>query len=72
MNTRCPACGWPVDDPAHPDSAHPTSAGTVVYRRCVCGGWLVLLDGKLLAGAGAARSTPELRCAERTSTVPGS
>ncbi|GGP53877.1 hypothetical protein [Saccharothrix coeruleofusca] len=48
MTTTCPSCGWPADDPAYPVSTH----GRVRYVRCVCGIWLVLRDGRLLATAG--------------------
>jgi hypothetical protein len=30
-------------------STHETSGGAVGYARCVCGAWLVLLNGELLA-----------------------
>jgi hypothetical protein len=45
----CAQCGWPVCD-AGPwrASAHPTSDGTLRYLRCVCGAWLVLLDGGII------------------------
>jgi len=36
---HCPHCGWPAND--LPTSTHRTSQGTVHYRRCVCGAWLV-------------------------------
>lgn len=32
-------------------SMHRTSAGAVGYARCLCGAWLVLLDGRPLATA---------------------
>ncbi len=32
-------------------STHQTSAGTIAYARCVCGTWLVLLDGRRLGTA---------------------
>jgi hypothetical protein len=72
VNTGCPSCGWPVDYPTTPASTHRSATGEVRYQRCVCGGWLVLLDGTLLAGVGAARSTPVLRSPEGTSIVPKS
>ncbi|MGM1063746.1 hypothetical protein [Saccharothrix sp. Mg75] len=50
MNTRCPGCGWPSTDPVHPVSTH----GRVRYVRCVCGLWLVVESGRVVAAAGAA------------------
>ncbi|MBP2327485.1 hypothetical protein JOF56_007870 [Kibdelosporangium banguiense] len=47
MTTTCPSCGWPTDD--LPTSAHRTSEGIVDYRRCVCGTWLVQLNGSTVA-----------------------
>ncbi len=50
-----PACdhaapaGWQLR------STHQTSAGTVAYARCVCGAWLVLLDGRPLGAVGHPR-----------------
>ncbi|MET9023627.1 hypothetical protein ABZV93_27010 [Actinopolymorpha sp. NPDC004070] len=61
----CPTCGWPMAEltspadsggPADPGgpgellSRHGTSAGTVTYVRCVCGGLLVLVAGGLAGG----------------------
>ncbi|MEU4803778.1 hypothetical protein [Actinosynnema sp. NPDC023587] len=48
MITRCPSCGWPATDPAYPASTH----GRVSYVRCVCGVWLVLDAGRVVATAG--------------------
>jgi hypothetical protein len=39
-------------------STHRTSEGTVTYVRCLCGAWLVLLDGQRLAAVGPARPAP--------------
>lgn len=33
----CPRCGWPETEPYEVVSRHPTSNGTVVYTRCLCG-----------------------------------
>ncbi|MEV0679301.1 hypothetical protein AB0I60_22545 [Actinosynnema sp. NPDC050436] len=52
MITRCPGCGWPASDPAYPASTH----GRVAYVRCVCGMWLVLDAGRVVATAGRPRS----------------
>uniref|UniRef100_UPI0031D9FEE5 hypothetical protein n=1 Tax=Saccharothrix mutabilis TaxID=33921 RepID=UPI0031D9FEE5 len=52
MTTRCPSCGWPTTDHAHPASVH----GRTAYLRCVCGLWLVLDSGQVVATAGGARS----------------
>ncbi|MGW0226918.1 hypothetical protein ACWDWO_01255 [Actinopolymorpha singaporensis] len=55
----CPTCGWPVADLGEPGGAgellsrHGTSAGTVTYVRCVCGGFLVLVTGAVAGGAGS-------------------
>lgn len=47
--------GWQIR------STHQTSAGTIAYARCVCGAWLVLLDGQPLAHAGHPRPQPPRR-----------
>lgn len=47
---RCPHCGWPAAESSHePGSAYRTSAGTLRYRRCVCGAWLLVLCGVVVA-----------------------
>ncbi|OZM72888.1 hypothetical protein CFN78_11535 [Amycolatopsis antarctica] len=47
----CPRCGWPVAElTPDPGEELPTSGGRVGYRRCVCGSWLVVLDG-IVAGS---------------------
>ncbi|ACU37330.1 hypothetical protein KCV87_02905 [Actinosynnema pretiosum subsp. pretiosum] len=55
VNTRCPHCGWPVDDPAYPADAH----GPVAYRRCACGAWLVLERGALVASPRVRTTSPD-------------
>ncbi|WP_211347059.1 hypothetical protein [Saccharothrix australiensis] len=52
MTTRCPSCGWPASDHAYPASRH----GRVEYVRCVCGVWLVLDSGRVVATAGGTGS----------------
>nr|WP_198151262.1 hypothetical protein [Kibdelosporangium sp. MJ126-NF4]CEL13760.1 hypothetical protein [Kibdelosporangium sp. MJ126-NF4]CTQ99446.1 hypothetical protein [Kibdelosporangium sp. MJ126-NF4] len=50
MTTTCSHCGWPLRDlPAA--SAHHTSQGVIRYQRCVCGAWLVLLNGHPITNA---------------------
>ncbi|GAA2758181.1 hypothetical protein [Actinopolymorpha rutila] len=55
----CPTCGWPATDLGDPGGAgevlsrHATSAGTVTYIRCVCGGLLVLVAGAVAGAAGS-------------------
>ncbi|MGH3662387.1 MAG: hypothetical protein ACRDT8_03445 [Micromonosporaceae bacterium] len=44
----CPRCGWPDDDPVEVVSRHHTSAGLIVYTRCVCG----LLTARQVTWAG--------------------
>jgi hypothetical protein len=59
--TACDECAravWQVR------STHRTSAGAVGYARCLCGAWLVLLDGRPLA---TARARPRAA----TPPVPG-
>ncbi|GAA1284985.1 hypothetical protein [Saccharothrix xinjiangensis] len=57
MNSRCPACGWPSAERVYPVSSHPVSSRRVVdYVRCVCGVWLVLEAGRVVAAAGGAGS----------------
>ncbi|MFD1152524.1 hypothetical protein [Saccharothrix hoggarensis] len=48
MNTRCPCCGWPSAEHVYPVSSH----GDVQYVRCVCGVWLVVEAGRVVATAG--------------------
>ncbi|MBW4722111.1 hypothetical protein [Saccharothrix obliqua] len=48
MTTSCPSCAWPAAEPAYPVSVH----GRVSYVRCVCGLWLVLDAGRVVATAG--------------------
>ncbi|MGC7096407.1 hypothetical protein ACPZ19_17155 [Amycolatopsis lurida] len=52
---RCPRCGWPAEETT-PDSRHRTGDGTLCYRRCVCGSWLVRLDGRLVGATGGAQT----------------
>ncbi|MEJ2852254.1 MULTISPECIES: hypothetical protein [unclassified Saccharothrix] len=52
MTTSCPSCSWPTTDPVHPVSVH----GRTAYLRCVCGVWLVLDAGRVVATAGSPRS----------------
>ncbi|WP_158891685.1 hypothetical protein [Amycolatopsis anabasis] len=53
----CPRCGWPLAElPSSTRSVHPVSSGRVSYRRCVCGSWLLQLNGRI---AGATRSVLE-------------
>ncbi|MFT7839128.1 hypothetical protein Q5530_23550 [Saccharothrix sp. BKS2] len=53
MISRCPACGWPSAEHVRPVSSHPVSSrGVVDYVRCVCGVWLVLEQGRVVAAAG--------------------
>jgi len=55
----CPRCGWDQRDPYEIVSRHRTSAGEVVYTRCVCG----LLSSWLQAGPAApARLQVRGRC----------
>ncbi|MDQ2588841.1 hypothetical protein CKY47_33835 [Saccharothrix yanglingensis] len=54
VNTGCPRCGWPAADPAYPVSSHATARAVVDYVRCVCGLWLVVESGRVVAAAGAA------------------
>ncbi|MEU6641733.1 hypothetical protein ABZ863_04215 [Saccharomonospora sp. NPDC046836] len=54
---RCPHCGWPARElPA--DSVHASSRGRLSYRRCLCGSWLLELDGVVL---GATRTAAPRR-----------
>jgi hypothetical protein len=53
---RCPRCGWPVDElDRQARSVHPVSRGVLSYRRCVCGSWLLQLDGVITAATSAER-----------------
>ncbi|QFZ20057.1 hypothetical protein [Saccharothrix syringae] len=58
----CPVCAWPVAEPAYPVSSHPVSSypassrSVVDYVRCVCGVWLVVEAGRVVAAAGGPRS----------------
>lgn len=47
---RCPRCQWPLSELLHGGSSHPVAAGRLDYRRCVCGTWLLIVNG-VLAGA---------------------
>ncbi|WP_170140191.1 hypothetical protein [Prauserella marina] len=54
---RCPRCGWPVRElPPSAGSAHPMSDGYASYRRCVCGSWLLQVNGVVIGATGASRS----------------
>ncbi|MBF6171793.1 hypothetical protein [Nocardia blacklockiae] len=46
MNVSCPSCHWP-------SPALLSSHRSVHYLRCVCGRWLVVHDGEVVAAAGA-------------------
>ncbi|WP_170200523.1 MULTISPECIES: hypothetical protein [Prauserella] len=49
IDQRCPRCGWPIRElPVPAASTHPMSSGQVSYRRCVCGSWLLVLNGEVL------------------------
>ncbi len=45
MSVNCPSCDWPAPTVV---SAH----GTVRYLRCVCGQWLIVDDGLVVATTG--------------------
>lgn len=50
----CPSCSWP-------NPALVSSHGFVSYLRCVCGQWLIVDHGEIVAMAGTSaftRSTP--------------
>ncbi|MFI5779093.1 hypothetical protein [Nocardia sp. NPDC051570] len=46
MSATCPTCSWPTPTAI---SAH----GSVRYLRCVCGRWLIVDHGEVVAAAGA-------------------
>ncbi|MBB5915041.1 uncharacterized protein (AIM24 family) [Nocardia transvalensis] len=48
MNARCPSCSWP-------SPALVSSHGSVHYLRCVCGRWLVVDEGAVVASAGSSQ-----------------
>ncbi|GAA1938633.1 hypothetical protein [Amycolatopsis minnesotensis] len=48
-NTTCPHCGWPARDRVDTGSTHHVSDGRVSYRQCLCGSWLILIDGGVTA-----------------------
>ncbi|HVW43199.1 MAG TPA: hypothetical protein VHC18_17805 [Amycolatopsis sp.] len=48
---QCPRCGCPLDELC-PESTHRVSEGRTAYRRCVCGKWLVEVNGKVVGAAG--------------------
>ncbi|ONI79760.1 hypothetical protein ALI144C_23720 [Actinosynnema sp. ALI-1.44] len=50
MTSTCDTCGWPARD-LPTVSTHYTSQGVLRYRRCVCGAWLVLLNGQPVRAA---------------------
>jgi hypothetical protein len=54
-NNRCPHCGCPVAE-LLTGSLHRAADGHVRYRRCVCGAWLVEIDGIVVATTGLSRS----------------
>ncbi len=45
MPATCPSCSWPKPEAV---STH----GAVRYLRCVCGQWLVCVDGTIVATPG--------------------
>ncbi len=45
MDVTCPACSWPAP-------ALVSSHGTVRYLRCVCGQWLIIDAGLVVATTG--------------------
>ncbi|WP_280268706.1 hypothetical protein [Nocardia wallacei] len=47
-NTACPSCAWP-------SPALISSHGSVRYLRCVCGRWLVVDGGAVVAAAGSSQ-----------------
>ncbi|WP_460697688.1 hypothetical protein [Nocardia thraciensis] len=49
-NTTCPSCAWP-------SPALISSHGSVRYLRCVCGRWLVVEGGAVVAAAGSSQFT---------------
>lgn len=53
----CERCGWPVDQPIEIVSRHPTTAGLVIYARCVCGLLRVWLRTEAWGSRSAAPST---------------
>jgi hypothetical protein len=50
-SNHCPRCGCPLAE-LIPDSTHRASDGRVGYRRCVCGQWLVEVNGILVGATG--------------------
>ncbi|NKQ52152.1 hypothetical protein HFP15_04570 [Amycolatopsis sp. K13G38] len=48
---ECPSCGCPLAE-LLAESSHVVSDGRVAYRRCVCGKWLVEINGSLVGTAG--------------------
>jgi hypothetical protein len=55
QNTRCPHCGCPLAE-LLAGSTHRAAEGKVGYRRCVCGAWLVEINGIVVGAAGLSRS----------------
>jgi hypothetical protein len=54
--SSCAQCGWPVRETgSQPLSTHVTSMGSLQYRRCLCGAWLVLLDGSVVGQTDVAK-----------------
>ena len=53
---HCPQCGCPLTELVAA-STHRSAEGRLRYHRCVCGNWLIELDGGLL---GATRREPEV------------
>ncbi|MDI5979747.1 hypothetical protein [Amycolatopsis magusensis] len=52
MNTEsCPRCGRPAEE-STPASRHRTGEGTLSYRRCACGSWLVRLGEHVIGATG--------------------
>jgi hypothetical protein len=48
VENRCPRCGWPIAELAA-GSVHPVAQGRVTYRRCVCGSWVLQVNGAVVA-----------------------
>jgi len=46
---RCPRCQWPLAELLRDASSHPVADGRLEYQRCVCGAWLLVVNGVLAA-----------------------
>ncbi|WP_092534183.1 hypothetical protein [Amycolatopsis arida] len=51
----CPRCGCPVRELCPVEPGHRMSQGRLTYLRCVCGSWLVRLDGTVVAATRSPR-----------------